>query len=97
MGLDATGYRPRTPEDCVLYTVVREHLESFLRAVAERTDGVGLPRFVEEEFRQFLTCGIHEHGVARLRCEGCGLDRLLPFRGRQGGRAGVPAPAPADR
>jgi hypothetical protein len=45
----------------------------------ERTDGAGLPRFVEDEFRLFLTCGIHEHGVARLRCDGCGLDRLLLF------------------
>jgi hypothetical protein len=79
MGLDSTGYRPRTPEHGVLYTVVRAYLESFLRAATERTDGVGLPRFVEDEFRQFLTCGIHEHGVARLRCDGCGLDRLLPF------------------
>jgi hypothetical protein len=79
MGLDSASYRPRTPEQGVLYTVVRAHLESFLRAATERTDGAGLPRFVEDEFRQFLTCGIHEHGVARLRCDGCGLDRLLPF------------------
>jgi Transposase zinc-binding domain len=71
--------RRRSPEHGVLYTVVRAYLESFLRAATERTDGVGLPRFVEDEFRQFLTCGIHEHGVARLRCDGCGLDRLLPF------------------
>jgi Putative transposase/Transposase zinc-binding domain len=59
--------------------VVRAHLESFLQAATERTDGAGLPRFVEDEFRQFLTCGIPEYGVARLRCDGCGLDRLLPF------------------
>ncbi|MGH7332126.1 MAG: transposase zinc-binding domain-containing protein, partial [Candidatus Rokuibacteriota bacterium] len=79
MGLDSPSYPPRTPEHGVLYTVVRAHLECFQRAAAERTDGIGLPRFVEDEFRQFLTCGILEHGVARLRCDGCGLDRLLPF------------------
>ncbi len=34
---------------------------------------------MEDEFREFLTCGVLAHGVARLRCEACGLDRLLPF------------------
>jgi hypothetical protein len=36
---------------------VREHLESFLAAAAARTDGVGLPRFIERELRGFLRCG----------------------------------------
>jgi len=36
-----------------------------------------LPRFVEDEFRAFLTCGAMAHGCARLRCESCGLDRLI--------------------
>jgi hypothetical protein len=79
VGRVGPGYRPRTPEQGVLRTVVRTHLEAFLSAVAERTDGVGLPRFVEDEFREFLTCGVLVHGCVRLRCEGCGLDRLLPF------------------
>ena len=56
-----------------------EHLEAFLRAVAEAGDGAGLPQFVEREFREFLTCGVFEHGVARFRCEGCGREHLLPF------------------
>jgi hypothetical protein len=55
------------------------HLETFLREAADRTGGAGLPRFVEDEFREFLTCSVLAHGVARLRCEACGLDRLLPF------------------
>ncbi|MGH7323535.1 MAG: transposase [Candidatus Rokuibacteriota bacterium] len=79
MCLSRAGYRPRTPEQGVLHTVVRTHLEAFLREAADRTGGAGLPRFVEDEFREFLTCGILAHGLARLRCEGCGLDRLLPF------------------
>jgi hypothetical protein len=74
-----SGYRPRAPEQGVLHIVVRTHLEAFLRAVAERAEGAGVPRFVEDEFREFLTCGVLAHGCARLRCEGCGLDRLLPF------------------
>src|SRR5438876_7059121 len=79
MGLAPATYRPRAPEQSVLHTVVRMHLETFLREAADRTDDTGLPRFVEDEFREFLTCGVLAHGVARLRCEACGLDRLLPF------------------
>jgi hypothetical protein len=72
-------YRPRAPEQGVLHTIVRTHLEPFLREVADRADGALLPRFVEDEFRAFLTCGAVAHGCARLRCEGCGLDRLVAF------------------
>jgi len=48
-----------------------------------------LPQFVEREFREFLTCGVFEHGVARLRCEGCGREHLLPFSCK--GRAWCPS------
>jgi hypothetical protein len=39
---------------------------------------------VEQEFRDFLTCGVLAHGFARLRCTDCALERLVPFscRGR---------------
>ena len=39
----------------MLHQVIAEHLEAFLRAVAEAGDGAGLPQFVEREFREFLT------------------------------------------
>ena len=72
-------YRPRDAEHTVLHQVVAEHLEAFLGAVAEAGDGAGLPQFVEREFREFLRCGVYEHGVARFRCEGCGREHLVPF------------------
>jgi len=72
-------YRPRNAEHTVLHAVIREHLDAFVREAQERGEGSGLPQFVEQEFREFLTCGILSYGVARLRCEGCGLDHLLPF------------------
>jgi hypothetical protein len=58
--------------------VVREHLETFLQQARER-DGEGYPRFVENEFYRYLRCGVLCHGFARLRCAGCGFERLLPF------------------
>ncbi len=48
-------YQPRAAEGTVLHRVVRENLETFLREAGDRTDDGGLPRFVEREFREFLT------------------------------------------
>jgi hypothetical protein len=48
----------------VLHLVIRQHLEDFLRAAADRADGAGLPEFVAREFREFLTCGVLAHGYA---------------------------------
>ncbi len=79
MALARAAYRPRDPERGVLHTVVRAHLETFLRDAARRGEGAGLPQFVEQEFRQFLTCGVLAHGFARLRCDTCALERLVPF------------------
>lgn len=38
-----------------------------------------VPDFVEREFREFLDCGIAANGFLRLHCDGCGLDRVVPF------------------
>ncbi len=58
MGCVVALYRPRDAEDTVLHQVIAEHLGAFLGAVAEAGDGVGLPQFVEREFRGFLLCGV---------------------------------------
>jgi len=63
----------------VLYRVIDEHLETFLEAAAQHADGHRLPKFVEQEFRDFLTCGVLAHGFARLRCGDCAFERLVPF------------------
>ena len=67
-------YVRRQPEGTVLHRVVREHLETFLAEARLRGGGEGLPRFVERELREFLTCGVMAHGFARFRCDG---SRLL--------------------
>src|SRR5881409_3586214 len=75
----AASYEPRVAEGTVLHGVVRDHLESFLREAADRTDGGGLPRFIEREFREFLTCGALARGFARVRCGDCAFERLVAF------------------
>ena len=69
----------------MLHRVIGEHREAFLRAVAEAGGGSGLPQFVEREFREFLTCGVFEGGVARFQCEGCAREHLVPFSCAKGG------------
>jgi Putative transposase/Transposase zinc-binding domain len=72
-------YQPRGAEGMILHGLVRDHLDTFLRDAAERTDGAGVPRFVEKEFREFLTCGVLARGFARVRCGDCAYERLVPF------------------
>ena len=73
------SYQPRHAETSVLHGVIRDHVDDFLRAAADRADGAGLPEFITREFREFLTCGVLAHGFARVRCEQCAFERLVPF------------------
>jgi hypothetical protein len=75
----AVTYQPRDAVGTILHRVVRENLETFLREAADGSDGDGLPRFIEREFREFITCGALSRGFARVRCEGCAFERLVPF------------------
>jgi len=79
MSVNAGDYRPRDAEHGVRYRVIDEYLDAFLETVRRHADGAPLPAFVEQEFRDFLTCGVLAHGFARLRCTECALERLVPF------------------
>ena len=70
----AADYRPRDAEHAVLYRVIAENLEAFLETAKRHADGSSLPEFVEQEFRDFLTCGRLAHGFARLRCADCAVE-----------------------
>src|SRR6266852_4148287 len=72
-------YVRRQPEHTVLHHVVREHLETFLAEACLRGGGEGLPRFVERELREFLTCGVLAEGFARFRCTDCQREILVAF------------------
>ena len=69
----STTYEPRCPAQTALYQIVRDHFETFRAQAACLRDGEGLPRFVEQEFRNFLRCGSLAGGFARFRCGDCGL------------------------
>ena len=65
------------PEDTLLYQLVRDNLEEFLALTREK--GRGLPLYVEDEFREYLRCGVLQYGFSRIRCNDCGDEHLLPF------------------
>ena len=71
------GYHPRAAEHGALHRLVHDHLETFLAEARARSDG--LPRFVEHELREFLTCGQLARGFARFRCDACQQDLLVAF------------------
>ena len=80
-------YRRREPERTILYSVVQDHLQTFLAgARAENPDGHGLPSFVEREFTRYLECGILTIGAVGCRDRGYrtlprGWDAQFPGRG----------------
>lgn len=78
MGALGPAYRPRRPTETVLYAVVRDWLETFL-AHARETYESPIPRYVEQELRGYLRCGVFAHGFVRAHCDACGHDLLVGF------------------
>src|SRR5437016_14607337 len=72
-------YAPRDPSRTVLYTVIADHLETFLASLDADPDAPGLPSSVQREFDAYLQCGILAHGFLRLGCDTCPKEVLLPF------------------
>ncbi len=60
------AYRPRNPEESLLYQVVAGELETFLASQQDNERNV--PGFVEKEFRSFLDCGVLARGFLRIAC-----------------------------
>jgi len=58
----------------VLFQVVERNLPTFLEQANEHG---GVPRFVEDAFKDLLTCGVIEHGLCRFRCSACRCERLV--------------------
>jgi hypothetical protein len=71
------AYERHRPEETALYTVISEQLETFLARAREGDRPA--PRFIEQELRAYLQCGILAHGFLRLHCDACGHDRLVAF------------------
>jgi hypothetical protein len=72
-----SNYPRREPEKTLLHQVVRENLETLLAQASQ--DGTGLPRYVEQELRRYLSCGVLSEGFTRAVCEECGDEVVVGF------------------
>jgi hypothetical protein len=88
-----SGYHRREPEKTVLHQLVAENLETFLGELA--LEGRTLPRYVEEEFRRYLPCGMVSEAFARVKCRDCGDELIVGFSCK--GRGFSPLSASANR
>jgi len=57
---------------------VSQHLETFLSEVRDHYDKP-LPKYVEKELRDYLECGLLQHGFAKAVCKDCGSSILVAF------------------
>jgi hypothetical protein len=87
VALPSVDYAPRDRAADVLHRVVREHLQTFLAEAAYLRDGEGVPRFVEEEFQSFLSCGWSLAGSHDSGASGAKPSAWSRSRGRAGGSA----------
>jgi hypothetical protein len=71
-------YRRRQPERSAVYQVVQGHLETWLAGCRLPDEaGFSVAGYIEQDFREYLQCGILAHGFARARCAGCGYNFLI--------------------
>ena len=64
-------------EQTLLYQIVDKHYPDFLAQLD--AEGRSLPDNVQQEFADFLKCGLLEHGFLRVRCENCHHEKLVAF------------------
>jgi hypothetical protein len=62
----------------VLYELVTEHLEAFLRYARDEYSAP-LPKYVEDEFRSLLSCGDFSRGFIVVRCQACDDHLAVAF------------------
>ena len=78
-------YRPRRPRESPLWKCLSRHFDTFLNTYEERYQRrYGFLRpIIPEVVSKFLDCGDLEQGFARIRCDHCKHEFILPFSCRQ--------------
>ena len=71
------AYQRHKPEETDLYKIIEQNLPSFQSHLSSAD--ISLPRFVHEEFRSYLQCGMLKHGFLRVKCNGCRFEHLVAF------------------
>ncbi|MBU1241338.1 transposase zinc-binding domain-containing protein [Myxococcota bacterium] len=68
-------YKPRAPQNSLLYTAIISHFNSFTALTGHDP----LPAYIESEFASYIRCGIHSYGFTRLKCTECDKSYTIPF------------------
>ena len=71
------SYERHQPEQTILYQLLEQHYPAFKASL--EAQGQNLPRYIQQEFDDFLQCGRLEYGFLRVRCEDCHHERLVAF------------------
>jgi hypothetical protein len=80
-------YRPRQARKTPLYQLVEKYYEDVKAQWEDRFEKrYGRWRgFVDNVVWRYLDCGVEEAGFARLKCDSCGLEKLLTLSCKQRG------------
>jgi hypothetical protein len=87
-------YRARNPKKSPLWQCAHRHLDAFLDRYPEAyAPQMGTLRpVIPEVVHKFLDCGNLERGFARIRCDECQHEYLLPLRGLESQTVLLPLP-----
>jgi hypothetical protein len=72
-------YFRRQPEKTALYQMLQRHLLTFEQQWTDEANGRTLRKFVLDELRGFMSCGILARGSAHLYCDSCGEHHVVAF------------------
>lgn len=79
-------YERHRPEQTLLYQLVERHCPRLPVALGEHDQS--LPKYVRDEFEEYLKCGRLEYGFVRLCCEACHQEKLVAFSCKRRGWRG---------
>ena len=72
-------YERHSPEKTILYQVIQENFDSFVREAQRKTDNLPFPMHVYQEVEEYLKCGILAYGFTRISCESCRKEKLVAY------------------
>lgn len=70
-------YQRRRPEESLLYRTIQTYWPIFLSE--QERSGKTIPYFIQDEFSDYLKCGIPEYGFVRTYCYHCKDSRIVAF------------------
>jgi len=71
------AYQRHKPEQTLLYQIIEHHYPEF-QALMEAQNRP-LPKYVQQEFDEYLKCGRLEYGFLRVKCESRHDEKLVAF------------------